>query len=121
MAITSLIVANLETVSPYVASFVVEVYSDSGLTTLIGFGSCGATSNGSGGNVQSDAILVSGLTYGATYYARAGVVAPVTGTTTWSGTNTIVMGTHTVPSGVTYTSVTLTATVSGVTVSLSAL
>jgi hypothetical protein len=58
---------------------------------------------------------VHGLTYGATYYARAGVVAPVTGKTTWSGPNTVVMGAHFAPTGVTYAK-TLTATVSGISV-----
>jgi hypothetical protein len=113
MAITSLIIANLTTPSLYAASFVVEVYSDSGLTTLIGSGSCAAVPDGAGNFVQASALVVSGLTYGTTYYARAGVVAPVSGVTTWSGTDTIVMGTHTVPSGVTYTA-TLTASASGV-------
>jgi hypothetical protein len=116
MPTTALIVANLTTTAPYAASFAVEVYSDIGLTTLVGSDSCPAVAGGSGGFVQSAALVVHGLTYGTTYYARAGVVAPVTGVTTWSGTDTIVMGTHTAPTGVTYTT-TLTATVSGIQVS----
>jgi hypothetical protein len=116
MAITSLIVANLTTTSAYAASFVVEVYSDSGLTTLVGSDSCAAVSGSGGGFVQSTALVVHGLTYGATYYARAGVVAPVTSIVTWSSKDTIVMGTNTVPSGTAYTA-TLTPTINGINVS----
>jgi hypothetical protein len=39
---TSLIVGNLTTTSAYVDSFIVEVYSDSGLTTLVCLGNVGA-------------------------------------------------------------------------------
>jgi dipeptidyl aminopeptidase/acylaminoacyl peptidase len=116
MPITSLLVANLTTTSLYAASFVVEVYSDSGLTTLVGSDSCAAVSGSGGGFVQATALVVHGLTYGATYYARAGVVAPVTGKVAWSSVDTIVMGTHTTPA--TGFTETLTATTSGISVSV---
>jgi len=73
---TSIIVGNLSTTSPYVDSFVVEVYSNSGLTTLVGSGFSPSISNGSGGSKQSQAIVVSNLIYGSTYWSRPGVLAP---------------------------------------------
>lgn len=113
----SIIVANLTTTSAYVASFIVEAYTDVGLTTVIASASCGAVSDGSGGHVQAGPIVISGLSYGDTYYLRAGVVAPVTGLTSWSATHTVVAGSNTAPSGTTYAE-TLTPGISGIVVSV---
>jgi hypothetical protein len=113
-ATTSLIIANLTTSSPHVDSFTVEVYSDIGLTTLIGSGSCAVVPDGSGNFIQAEGIVISGIPFGSTYYARAGVVAPVSGATTWSATYTGSTGANSAPA-TTYTH-TFTPSVSGISV-----
>jgi len=89
--VASILVANLSTATRYVDHFVVELYSDAGLTTLVQSQTCSVVWNGTSTN-QVGAIVFNGLTQGAAYYLRDGVVAPTSGVTTWSSTYTEVAG-----------------------------
>ena len=109
--VASIAIGGLQTTARYVDHIVVEIYSDSALTTLVGTQTSAVTWNGTA-NVQKDVILLDGLTYGTQYWLRAGVVAPVSGDTVWSATFSVTAGTAN-PPAVTYTG-TYTATTSGV-------
>jgi hypothetical protein len=79
----SIFVHSLKTTSVYCAGMVVECYSDSGLTALVGFQVSHAVWDGTYWQ-QKTLIPFHGLVVGNTYYMRAGVVCPVSGNITWS-------------------------------------
>lgn len=107
----SIFVHDVKTTSKYVDKCVVEIYSDSGLTTLVGSRSSTVIWNGTH-SVQKDLIRFNGLQLGSTYYLRAGFSSPITGTITWSGTWSQAVLDTTAP-GTTYSG-TYTATTAGV-------
>jgi hypothetical protein len=111
--VSTIFVAGLSTTTRFVEHFVVECYSNVGLTTLISQGIAKGVWNGTN-FVQKGLIAFRGLTAGTTYYFRAGVVVPITGSTAWSSTYSLVAGSSTAPTGVTYSG-TFIATTSGVT------
>jgi hypothetical protein len=90
--LATIFVANLKTSARYVDHFTVELYADSGLTTKLSTQNSGAEWDGSQYSVQTDLIKFPGLTQGTTYYLRAGVVSPMTGTIVWSATFSEVAG-----------------------------
>jgi hypothetical protein len=114
--VSTIFVAGLSTTTRFVEHFVVECYSNVGLTTLISQGIAKGVWNGTN-FVQKGLISFRGLTAGTTYYFRAGVVVPITGSTAWSSTYSLVAGSSTAPTGVTYSG-TFIATTSGVTLSI---
>ena len=102
--VATVVVAGLYTPSRYVDKFIVECYADAGLTTKVTLQATGAVwSTGSSQNVQKGILVFKGLAYGTTYYFRAGVACPISGTIAWSSTYSLVAGTATGPSAVTYT------------------
>jgi hypothetical protein len=102
--VATVVVAGLSTPSRYVDKFIVECYADSGLTTKVTLQATGAVwDTGSSQNVQKGILVFKGLVYGTTYYFRAGVACPISGTIAWSSTYSLVAGTATGPSAVTYT------------------
>jgi hypothetical protein len=101
--VATIVVAGMSTTTRYVDKFLVECYSNVGLTNLVTTKFVGAVWDGTSLNLQKGIITFKGLTFGATYYFRAGVVAPITGNTAWSATYSLVAGTATGPSAVTYT------------------
>lgn len=88
-----IVVAGLTSTSPWVSAFVVECYSDSGLTTRVDTQSVQAIFDPSVGKyVQKDLIGFVGLLPSTQYWFRAGTVAPVYGTVSWSSTFTETAG-----------------------------
>lgn len=83
--VATIMVSKLQTVGAYCSHFVVEIYSDSGLTALVGRATSTAEKVSGVWN-QKSLISFKGLTYGSIYYLRAGVVAPQSSLTTWSAT-----------------------------------
>jgi hypothetical protein len=112
--VATVVVAGLSTASKYVEKFIVECYSNVGLSTYVSTQESMAVWNaGLSRNTQQSLIVFKGLTLGTTYYFRAGVTSPISGTTVWSATYSLVAGSVTGPSAVTYTGV-YDATTSGV-------
>lgn len=111
--VASIYVAGLQCTSRYVDHFLVEVYSDSGLTTLVGSQTSTAQWDGVSVNYQKDFICFNGLVFGNTYYLRSTAVTPISGAVNWSSTLTLVAGEAAAPEGVTYTG-TYTSTFSGI-------
>lgn len=99
--IASITVAGLQTTSKWVDHFTAECYSDAGLTNRVNLQSSGSSWDGTNSN-QVDLIMFSGLTFGATYWIRVGVVAPTTQEVSWSNTFSIVATSGSAP-GVAYT------------------
>jgi hypothetical protein len=114
--VSTIFVAGLATTTRYVDHFVVECYTNVGLSSLYSQGVAKSIWNGTN-NVQKGLIAFRGLTAGTTYYFRAGVVVPISGTTVWSATYSLVAGSSTAPTGVTYSG-TFIATTSGVTLTI---
>ncbi len=108
--IASIAVVGLKTAARHVSHMVVECYSNSSLSTLVGQATSPVQWDGSF-NVQKEYIQFSGLTLGATYWMRCGVVAPY-GLITWSSVYSLVAGSTTGPNP-TYAG-TAIATTSGV-------
>lgn len=111
--VASIYVAGLECTSRYVDHFLVEIYADSGLTTLVGSKTSTTQWDGVSVNYQKDFITFDGLTYGSTYYLRSTPVAPISGAVNWSSTLAVVAGSSGAPALVTYTG-TYTSTFSGI-------
>jgi hypothetical protein len=114
--VSTIFVAGLSTTTRFVDHFVVECYINVGLTTMISQGVAKGVWNGTN-FVQKGLIAFRGLTAGTTYYFRAGVVVPISATTAWSSTYSLVAGSSTAPTGVTYSG-TFIATTSGVTLTI---
>lgn len=114
--VSTIFVAGLSTTTRFVEHFVVECYTSVGLSTIVSQGIAKGVWNGTN-FVQKGLIAFRGLTAGTTYYFRAGVVVPITGNTAWSSTYSLVAGSSTAPTGVTYSG-TFIATTSGVTLSI---
>jgi hypothetical protein len=86
-------VGGLQSPSKWIHSFLIEVYSDSGLTTLVArkqplFKWNQPTLT----NLQQEISTIAGLTWGTTYYVRVGSVTPVTGVVNWSATVAVQAG-----------------------------
>jgi hypothetical protein len=79
----SIIVNNLQSSSPYVTSFIVEVYGDLALTDLVATQTCPAFWNGTE-NTQVGAMTFSGLPLANTYYLRAGTCSSHSTVTSWT-------------------------------------
>lgn len=94
--LATVFVNNLKTTARYVGHLIVECYADAGLTTMVGSASSNVQWDGTY-NKQKDLIQFDGLEYGTTYYLRAGVLAPVSGTITWSATWSEIAGTPNAP------------------------
>lgn len=94
--IANLLVANLKTTSKWVDHMVIQCYADSKLTTLVGQKTSTVQWDGTYNN-QHQAAEFTGLTYGNTYYIRAGVVTDVNGVTTWSSAYAVVAGSGSTP------------------------
>lgn len=95
----SIMVTHLTSAALYADKFVVEIYSDSGLTNRVASESCAvAWDTASASWKQKNAISINGLTFGSTYYARGGVVAPLSGLTTWVSAYSFTAGVTTSPS-----------------------
>jgi hypothetical protein len=80
-------VDGLQSPSKWIHSFLIEVYSDSGLTNLVArkqplFKWNQPTLT----NLQQEISTIAGLDWGTTYYVRVGSVTPVTGVVNWSAT-----------------------------------
>src|SRR5208337_2285970 len=86
---TTLFVHDLASSAPRCSQFNVECYSDIGLTTLVSSGTSPVIYR-NGMWHQTTGIFLTGLTAGATYYIRWGVVAPVSGLIGWSTAQSVV-------------------------------
>jgi hypothetical protein len=81
-----------------VTTFIVECYSDSGLTTLVASGAAPAIFDQTSGlSLMVGIVTLTGLTNGSTYYLRSCSVIPVFGPSTWSGTQSAVAGSDGIP------------------------
>jgi hypothetical protein len=79
----SIIINNLQSSSPYVTSFIVEIYGDFALTDLVATQTCLAFWNGTV-NTQVGAMTFSGLPLANTYYLRAGTCSSHSTVTSWT-------------------------------------
>lgn len=96
MLSAGIVITGLSSTALWVDSFVVECYSNSGLTTLVDKQSVQAIfDSGSGKYVQKDLIGFVGLLPSTQYWFRAGSVAPKSGVTSWGSTFTETTGTGT--------------------------
>lgn len=110
---SSIIITHLTSATLYVDKFAVEIYSDSLLTSKVGAATCEVVWDTTALIwKQKTSVIFSGLTLGNTYYLRGGVVAPLSGVTTWTSAFSIQAGSISAPS-VSYSG-TYTATTSGV-------
>lgn len=76
MAVAAIVFGNLKSEALYVASFHVELFSDSNYSVLVGSKACAAVRDSDSLWVQSDLIGFDGLVRGQTYYYQAGPVSP---------------------------------------------
>jgi large repetitive protein len=89
-------VTGLSTTDQRVTAFVVELYSDSGLTTLVDTESAHAVYDASAGATNMVGTLVfRGLTVGTTYYLRSCTIIPGFGPGAFSSTYSVTAGTDT--------------------------
>ncbi len=94
--VASIMVGSLTSTALYVDHFVCEVYGDALLEDLVAQDSA-QVKNVSGVWTQQGVMTFTGLALGATYYLRAGVVAPLSGLITWSATFSLQAGISTAP------------------------
>jgi hypothetical protein len=92
----SIFVHSLKTTSRYCSNFIVECYSDSGLTTRVGVATSAVVWDGTYWQ-QKSLISFGGLVKGSTYYLRAGVVSPASGLITWGSSYSIAATNGTAP------------------------
>jgi hypothetical protein len=86
-------VSGLSSTDPRVTTFVVEVYSNSGLTTLVDVGTGpGALDPSTGLVYMVGPIVFDNLIVGTTYYLRSCTVAPSFGRSDWSATYSLAAG-----------------------------
>jgi hypothetical protein len=89
-------ITGLSTPSKWVHSFLVEVYEDEGMTTLVARSQpIHKWDDATLANVQQEIKYMGGLTWGQVYYVRVGAVTPVTGTTAWSSLIPVTAGDQT--------------------------
>jgi hypothetical protein len=89
-------VAGLSTKDPRVSAFVTEIYSDSGLTTLVDTGTSPSVYDSSTKLTKQVGIMrFRNLTYGATYYLRGGTIIQGVGASDWSSTYSLTAGADT--------------------------
>lgn len=79
----SIIVAGLQSTSPYISTFIVEIYGDVDLTQLVAQQTSTAIWDGTNSN-QLDALVFSALPLGFTYWIRVGTCAANSTITSWS-------------------------------------